>query len=184
MQQPSPEVHGTRYFPPVGDKAGMAYRRRRRRVTLFHCNGETSRCPTADVFGQWDGKKKTTSQCIHLVEVDVRQPLPERDIGARDGNRTHDPSLTKTVRYRCATRAGTRWAVRDSNPRRLSQLIYSQSHLTALETAQENFRSIWEDGRNPLPATRRLLRHCYVFRLIDGTIIADMMRPVKHFFSR
>ncbi len=26
--------------------------------------------------------------------------------GARDGNRTHDHSLTKTVRYRCATRAG------------------------------------------------------------------------------
>ena len=29
--------------------------------------------------------------------------------GARDGNRTHDPSLTKTVRYRCATRAGFLW---------------------------------------------------------------------------
>src|SRR5712692_5311946 len=64
--------------------------------------------------------------------------IVQKPPGARDGNRTHDPSLTKTVRYRCATRANPidRWAVRDSNPRSLRQLIYSQPHLATLVTAQ------------------------------------------------
>lgn len=43
----------------------------------------------------------------------------QKPTGARDGNRTHDPSLTKTVRYRCATRAnlrkaGGQWRIRTS----------------------------------------------------------------------
>ena len=62
--------------------------------------------------------------------------------GARDGNRTHDPSLTKTVRYRCATRANHYPTLRvvvgsgGFEPPKLSQLIYSQSHLATLVTAQ------------------------------------------------
>ena len=62
--------------------------------------------------------------------------------GARDGNRTHDHSLTKTVRYRCATRANLtyimymsgQWRIRTSEA--ITQLIYSQSHLATLVTAQ------------------------------------------------
>ena len=72
-------------------------------------------------------------------EIQPRHPS-KNHTGARDGNRTHDPSLTKTVRYRCATRAcqkGSKILVGSGGfePPKLSQLIYSQSHLTALVTA-------------------------------------------------
>src|SRR5215469_12561368 len=61
--------------------------------------------------------------CLVVVPIkgvrpkEHKAPTSSETTGARDGNRTHDPSLTKTVRYRCATRASFRWAVRDSNPR-------------------------------------------------------------------
>ncbi len=89
--------------------------------------------------------------------------------GAHGGNRTHDHSLTKTVRYRCATRAnlptGALVLVGSGGfePPKLSQLIYSQSHLATLVTAQVD----------------ELAAFASSFCLI-GHIIADPLCPVKH----
>ena len=57
-----------------------------------------------------DGSKSFCTPCADFRKLDehvkeIRPAHPPETTGARDGNRTHDPSLTKTVRYRCATRA-------------------------------------------------------------------------------
>ena len=78
-------------------------------------------------------------------------------VGAHDGIRTHDPNLTKIVRYPCATwafwalagearlrltrhymfrRTGGQWRIRTSEG--VIQLIYSQSRLATSVTAQES----------------------------------------------
>jgi hypothetical protein len=104
-------------------------------------------------------------------------------VGAHDGIRTHDPNLTKIVRYPCATwafraladeaqlyahrRTGGQWRIRTSEG--VSQLIYSQFRLATSVTAQENTTAyslqsleVGADGRartDNLLFTKQLLCH-------------------------
>ena len=63
-------------------------------------------------------------RCVQSIEGIRCNQHHSDTTGARDGNRTHDHSLTKTVRYRCATRAnqanvcnGGQWRIRTSEAR-------------------------------------------------------------------
>ena len=45
------------------------------------------------------------NKTFHRFSASLRQRISGGTVGARDGIRTHDPNLTKIVRYLCATRA-------------------------------------------------------------------------------
>ena len=96
--------------------------------------------------------------------------------GARDGNRTHDPSLTKTVRYRCATRAGIQVGSEGFEPPKFSQLIYSQFHLTALVTAQAQASSTGFIKRNVTPLYLSPVQFALV--LMYTQAIGEARKPV------
>ncbi len=88
MQQPSPDnpiVNCKIFFPITTNKKG---------ATIISEDGSKSFFTSYADFRE-DGTKLKSIKLRHHSET----------TGARDGNRTHDPSLTKTVRYRCATRA-------------------------------------------------------------------------------
>src|SRR5437763_8460169 len=85
----------------------------------------------------YDSARKFTRMLVEVCMLRYAAQASSETTGARDGNRTHDPSLTKTVRYRCATRASFFCLVGSGGfePPKLAQLIYSQSHLATLVTA-------------------------------------------------
>ena len=64
--------------------------------------------------------------------------------GAENGTRTRHLQLGRLSLYRMSYfRIKNKWERKDSNLRRLSQQIYSLSHLTALELSHRCFTYAW-----------------------------------------